>query len=121
MSREQRVLIKYLREEGHGSTQKDSKLVEQYGDKALSSPILISPIGCRSVARREKVLKIRDAAEDRKISKHLSESREHAKHRPVLQFETLLRRPALLRQWYYMSSLKFFIWNVVTGDGSPTN
>jgi hypothetical protein len=35
---EPRVVIKYLREEGHGSTQVHSKLVEDYGDKALSYP-----------------------------------------------------------------------------------
>jgi hypothetical protein len=27
----------------------------------------------------------------------------------------------LLRQWYYMSSLKFFIWNFVTGNKFSTN
>jgi hypothetical protein len=35
---EQRVLIKSLREEGHELTQIHSKLVEHYGDKALSYP-----------------------------------------------------------------------------------
>jgi hypothetical protein len=34
----ERVLIKYLREKGDGSTQIHSKLVEHYGDNALSSP-----------------------------------------------------------------------------------
>jgi hypothetical protein len=34
----QRVFIKYLREEGHASTQIHSKSVEHYGDKALSYP-----------------------------------------------------------------------------------
>jgi hypothetical protein len=37
---EHRVVIKYLREEGHGSTQIHSKLVEYYGDKALFYLIL---------------------------------------------------------------------------------
>jgi hypothetical protein len=33
----------------------------------------------------------------------------------------LLRLRALLRQWYSISSFKFFIWNFVTGDESPRN
>jgi hypothetical protein len=36
MSIEERVVIKDLREEGHGSSQIHSELVEYYGDKALS-------------------------------------------------------------------------------------
>jgi hypothetical protein len=32
----------------------------------------------------------------------------------MVQFKILLRRPALLRQPYSLSSLKFFIWNFVT-------
>jgi hypothetical protein len=118
---EQRALIKYLREDGHVSAPIHSKLVEYYGDKALFYPIPMSPIGCGSFAWREKALKIRNAAEDCQISKLISESREHSNHRPMLQFETLLRLWALLRQRYSMSSLKFFIWNYVTGDGSPAN
>jgi hypothetical protein len=106
---EQRVAIKYLREESHGPRQIHSKLVEHYGNKALSYPILMSAIGCSSLTWGEKALKIRDAAEDRQISKLISESREHSKHRPMLQFEALLRLSALLRQRYSMSSLKFFI------------
>jgi hypothetical protein len=35
---EQRVFIKYLPEEDHRLTQMHSKLVEHYGDKALSYP-----------------------------------------------------------------------------------
>jgi hypothetical protein len=35
---EQRILMKYLREEPHGSTQIHYKLVEHYEDKALSYP-----------------------------------------------------------------------------------
>jgi hypothetical protein len=46
----------------------------------------------------KKALKIGDAAEDGQIFKLVSESRKHSKHRPMLQFETLLRLPALLRQ-----------------------
>jgi hypothetical protein len=38
ISMEQRVLIKYLREEGHGSTQIHSKLAEYYEDEAFSHP-----------------------------------------------------------------------------------
>jgi hypothetical protein len=60
-------------------------------------------------------------AEDGQISKLISEWREHSQHRPMLQFETLLRLPALFRQRYSISSLKFSIWNFVTGDESPTN
>jgi hypothetical protein len=123
ISMEQRVLIKYLREgrEGRRSTQIHSKLIEHYGDKTFFYPILMSAIGCNSFARGEKALKIGDAAEDHQISKLISESREHSKHRLMLQFETLLRLPVLLRQRYSMSSLKFFIWNFVTGVESPTN
>jgi hypothetical protein len=76
----------------------------------------MSLIRCGSFAWGEKVMKIREAEEERQISKLVSESRDHSKHRPMLQFETLLRRPALLRQQYSISSLKFFIWNFVTGD-----
>jgi hypothetical protein len=108
---EQRVLIKYLREDGHGSTQIHSKLIEQYGDKALSYPILMSAIGCDSFARSEKGLKIRGATKNPQISRLISESRDRSKHRPVPQYEKLLRLPALLRQRYSMSLLKFLIWN----------
>jgi hypothetical protein len=59
-----------------------------------------------------------DAAEDRQISKLISESMEHSKHRSMLQFETLLKLPALLGQWCPMPSFKFFIWNFVIGDRS---
>jgi cytochrome c-type biogenesis protein CcmH/NrfF len=38
ISMEQRVVIKSLCEEGHGSAQIHSKLVEHYGDMALSYP-----------------------------------------------------------------------------------
>jgi hypothetical protein len=86
-----------------------------------NSPILMSIIECDSFACSEKALKIGDAAEDHQLSKLISESREHPKHRPMFEFETLLRLRALLRQWYYMSSLKFFIWNFVTGNKFSTN
>jgi hypothetical protein len=81
----------------------------------------MSAIGCGSFAWGEKVLKIRDASEDDQISKLISESREHSKHRPMLQFETLLRLPELPSQGYSMSSLKFFIWNFLTGAMSLMN
>jgi hypothetical protein len=116
---EQRILIEYLRKEDHGSTQIHSKLVEHYGIRYF--PILISANWCGSFAWGEKVMKIRGAAENCQISKLISESREHLKHRPMLQFETLLRLPELLRQGYSMFSLKFFIWNFVTEDGSTIN
>jgi hypothetical protein len=115
---EQRVFIKYLREEGHETP---NKLVEHSGDKALSYPILISAIGRGSFAWGEKALKIRDAEEDRQISKLILTSKQHSKHHLMLQFETLLRSSALLRQQDSMSSLKFFICNFGTGDQSPTN
>jgi hypothetical protein len=115
---EQTVFIKYLREEGHETS---DELVEHSGDKALSYPILMSAIGCDSFAWDEKALKIRDAEEDRQISKLILASKQHSKHHPMLQFETLLRSSALLRQQYYMASLKFFICNFGTGDQSPTN
>jgi hypothetical protein len=38
ISMEQRVLIKSLREESHGSTQIQLKFAEEDGDKALSDP-----------------------------------------------------------------------------------
>jgi hypothetical protein len=85
------------------------------------SPILMSHIACGSFASGEKVLKIRKSAEDRQISKLISESRESSKHRPRLQFRTLLRLPVLLHQPYSLSSLIFFIWKFGTGDRSPTN
>jgi hypothetical protein len=88
-------------------------------DILLFYPILISAIRCDSFAWGEKVLQIRNTAEDDQISKFISESRGHSKHRPMLQFETLLRLPTLLRQRYSVSSLKFFIWNFVAGDRSP--
>jgi hypothetical protein len=93
---EQRALLKYVREESQASTQILSKLVEHYGDRSLSYLILMSAIEWRSFAWGEKALKIRDPAEDRHISKLISESMEHSKHRPMLQFETLLRILVLL-------------------------
>jgi hypothetical protein len=116
---EQRVLIKCLREEGHGSTQIHSKLVEHYGDKAVSYPGVSYWGG--SFQWGEKTLKIGGAAEDCWISKLISESMEHSKHRPMLQFKTLLRLRALLRQRYFMCSFKIFVWNLVTGDDSYRN
>jgi hypothetical protein len=116
---QQRVLIKCLWEEGHGSTQIHFQLVEHSGDKAFSYPILMPDIGCGSFSWGEKALKIRNSMENRQISKLVSELREHSKHRPMLAFETLYRLPTLLRQRYSMSSLKFFVWNFVTGDASP--
>jgi hypothetical protein len=91
---EQRALIEYLREEGHESTQIHSQLVERY--EARHSPILMSAIGRGSFVCGEKALKIRVAAEDRQISKLISESKEHSKHRLTFQFETLFRPRALL-------------------------
>jgi hypothetical protein len=70
----------------------------------------------RQFGMGEKALKIWEGAEDRQISKVISKSREHSKYRPMLQFEILLRIPALLRQEYSMPSFKFFIWNFVVGD-----
>jgi hypothetical protein len=87
----------------------------------LSYPILMSAIGCDSFAWSEKALKIRDATEDRQISKLILASKQHSKHHSMFQFETLLRSSALLRQQDSMSSLKFFICNFGTGDQSPTN
>jgi hypothetical protein len=81
----------------------------------------MSAIGYGSFTWGEKALKTRDAAEDSQISTLISELKEHSKHCPMLQLEILLRIPALLRQMYAMSSLKFFIWNFVTGDESPIN
>jgi hypothetical protein len=78
------------------------------------SPILMPAIVCGSFAWSEKTLKIGDAAEDRQISNLMSESSENSKHRAMLQFETLLRLSALLRQRYSVSSLEFFIWNSIT-------
>jgi hypothetical protein len=74
---EQTVLIKYAREDGHGSTQIYFKLVEHSNDKVFSYPIIMPAIGCGSFAWGEKALKKRDAAEDRQISELISESREH--------------------------------------------
>jgi hypothetical protein len=116
---EERVFIKYLWEGGHGSTQIQSKLVEHYEDKALSYPDV--RYWMRHVRRGDKALKTGDAAEDRQTLKFISESREHSKHCPMLQFETFFRLPEFLCQRYSMFSFKFFIWNFVTGDGSPTN
>jgi hypothetical protein len=113
---EQRLLIKYVREHGHASTQIHSQVIEPYVDKALSYRDVSYWVDRFRMG--EKALKIRGAAEDRQISKLISESRERSKYRPMLQFETLLRLPALLRQRYSISSLKFFIWNFLTGDGS---
>jgi hypothetical protein len=84
------------------------------------SPILMSANRRGSFPWGEKVLKIRDAGEDRQMSKFISETREHSKHRPMLQFEILVRPLALFRQPHSMSSLKFFIWNFVPADRSPT-
>jgi hypothetical protein len=116
---EERVLINYLREEGYRSRQIHSELVKYY--ETRHSLILMSAIRCDSFAWHEKALKIRDAAEDRQISKLISESREHSKIRPMIQLETLLRLPALPSQPYSISSLKFFIWNFVIGGKSSTN
>jgi hypothetical protein len=118
---EQRGLIKDLREEGHGSIQIYSKFVEHDGHKAVSYPILMLALACSSFASGEKPLKIGDAAERRQISKLISESKEHSKHRPMLQFETLLQRQPSFCHRYSMSSLKFFMWNCVTRDRAPTN
>jgi hypothetical protein len=85
------------------------------------SLILMSALGCSSFVWGEKALKIRETAADRPISKLISESREHSKHCPMFQFETLFRLPALLHQWHSMSSLKFFSWNFATGDVSSIN
>jgi hypothetical protein len=63
-----------------------------------------------SFAVGEKALKIRVAAEDRQISKLMAELREHWKHGPMLQFETLLKLRALLHERHSISSVKFFIW-----------
>jgi hypothetical protein len=63
---EQRILIKSLREEGHGSTQIHSKLVEHFGDKVLSDPDVSYWV--RSFEWGEKALTIPDAAEARQIS-----------------------------------------------------
>jgi hypothetical protein len=107
ISMEQRVLIKHLWEDGHESTQIQSKLIEYYGTRRFL--ILMLAIKYGNFAWSEKGLKIQDAAEEGQIFKLVSESREHSKHRLTLQFETLLRLPALLCQRYSMSSLKFFI------------
>jgi len=85
------------------------------------SPILMSSIGCSSLAWGEKVLKIGDAATDHQISKLILESKAYSKHHPMLRFEALLRLSALLRQRYSMSSFKLFIWNFVTRYGSAPN
>jgi hypothetical protein len=83
------------------------------------SLILMSAIGCSSFAWGEKALKIRDSAGDRQISKIISESRDQSKHYLMLQFETLLKLPALLHQWYSLPSLKVFVERCVTGDRPP--
>jgi hypothetical protein len=129
---EQRALIKYLRKKSHELAQIHSKLVEHYENKALSciilyyfilyylilSYIILSYIilsypdvsyWVRQFRMRREAIEIRDAAEDLQISKLLSELREHSKHYPMLQFETLLRLPALLRQRYSIFSLKSFM------------
>jgi hypothetical protein len=104
---EQRVLIENRREEGQGSTQIRARLVEQYGDKELSSP---------DVSHWVRQFRTgREGVEDSRCSgrppdsKLVSELRERSKRRPMLHFETLLRLPALFGQRYSMSSLKFFI------------
>jgi hypothetical protein len=94
-------------------TQIHPMLVEHYGEKILSHSDASSWV--RRFASSEKALKIRDPAKNAQISKLISKLRENSNHPPMLQFETLLR------QRYSISSLKFFIWNFVTGDESPTN
>jgi hypothetical protein len=66
------VLIKSLQDEGHESTQIHSKLIEHYRDKTLSDPDISYWVW--QFRMGEKTLKIRDAAEDRQISKLISES-----------------------------------------------
>jgi hypothetical protein len=119
ISMEQRVLIKYLREEGHQSTQIHFKLIEYYGNKALSCPN-VSDLMRQFRMWRESVEDSRWSERPSDFQTH-SESMEPSMYRATVQFEILLRLLALPRQRYSLSSLKFFIWKVVTEDGSPTN
>jgi hypothetical protein len=80
----------------------------------------MSAILCGSFAWGEKALKIRHAAGNPQIFKLISDSREHSKHRSMLQFKTMLRPSALIRQRYSLSSLKVFISNFGTEDGFLT-
>jgi hypothetical protein len=74
---EQRVLIKYLREAGHGSTQIHFELVEHYGDKAFSCSDF-------SYSLLEFFIE-RESVENSKCSKRLSDFQTHFRIEGVLE------------------------------------